>query len=355
MATRFRNVVVFGDSLSDIGRKVKTKAGWFAKKAKKMTTNPSGRFSDCRNWTDHMYEEASGLSLMKGDVATCILNSTKHQSFGADSQWKGTTEKEFRFANYAEGGACGDKPHTKGPFLGTMKDQVKEFKKDYGKLRGAHGQNFLFLVWFGANDLFTAGLPASKMGSVAVAIAQTQRAELATIVGAQNCKFLYVNLALPLSATRYQLAFDRSEQASKLATSRVTSAQGTKKDLAKIKEHYKLRMSINNFESGVGLFNYTLSELTGANGDKYVDMAKVVSKEFVSKTLRILRLETGSQPVGTSNAHVTSDIYDKRAATPVPVTTSDDAHPTDRIYFLMWRKIRIDLMGLGYTFGNLPS
>ena len=57
-----RNVIVFGDSLFDIGVKWTTGMGRFARKIGKMTVNPSGRFSDCRNWTDYSTRKRRGCS-----------------------------------------------------------------------------------------------------------------------------------------------------------------------------------------------------------------------------------------------------------------------------------------------------
>jgi hypothetical protein len=349
---RFRNVVIFGDSLSDIGTKVQTKAGKVGKLAGEVTTNPTGRFSDCRNWTDHMYEECSGETLLHGDVKTSIADSRKHQKLGAESKWNGPAGKWFRYANYAMGGACGGIPNSKGPFLSTMKDQVDQFRKDYAGNAAAHGENFLFIVWFGANDLYTAGLAANKMASVANKIAEKRREEVAAIVGPNNAKFVYINLGLPLSATRYQRLFDESEAANKQAMSRVLSAQRSKKDLKVMQKHYDTRKMINNFESGVMLFNHTLRECNGRKGDTFVDMSSVLSREAVSALLDGMDLLPGSQEKGSSKRHYASDEYDKRVKH-VHVTTSDDAHPTDRVYRLMWTHIKGELLQQGYSFGQL--
>src|SRR5215467_7298129 len=73
-------VIVFGDSLSDIGIKWAHGMGWVADNfLGKITVNSSGRFSDCRNWTDFMYEEASGKSLVTGNAQQTIDLSRTHQ------------------------------------------------------------------------------------------------------------------------------------------------------------------------------------------------------------------------------------------------------------------------------------
>jgi len=221
MAMQFRNVVVFGDSLSDIGIMAKTGMGKFAKKIGQMTVNPTGRYSDCRNWTDHMYEAATGRSLVAGDVAATISASKQHQSYSAVSKCDAGADSAnwFRYANYAMGGACGGTPYatSKRIALSTMKDEVTAFKKDFGKGINGKGERFLFIVWFGANDLYTAGLPPTQMGSVAIKIASKRRNEIAALVGPQYAKFVFANLGMPLSAARYQEKFDRQQQKSRAA------------------------------------------------------------------------------------------------------------------------------------------
>ena len=118
-------VLVFGDSLSDIGRKWKTKAGRMATSTNQMYVSSSGRFSDCRNWTDYMIEAATGKSLVVDSAAGTIALSKMHTSLSNESLLEGLNS--FYFANYAEGGACGDKPASMGPFLGTFKGQVDWF------------------------------------------------------------------------------------------------------------------------------------------------------------------------------------------------------------------------------------
>ena len=70
-------VLVFGDSLSDIGRKWKTKAGRMATSTNQMYVSSSGRFSDCRNWTDYMIEAATGKSLVVDSAAAILSNQVQ--------------------------------------------------------------------------------------------------------------------------------------------------------------------------------------------------------------------------------------------------------------------------------------
>jgi lysophospholipase L1-like esterase len=362
---RFANVVVMGDSLSDIGIKAQTTLGRVVKALGAMTTNPSGRFSDCRNWCDHMFEAASGQTLMAGDASTALAASRRHQSFGALSATPGAAS--FRYANYAEGGACGATPHNAllRIALGTMKSQVKSFRHDWAMHKPGPDERTLFMIWFGANDLYTAGAPANQMAGVATEVAGRQRNELAALVGPQNARFVFIDMGMPLSATRYQKVFDqaRVERDAALKKLALTErAAPSAKDLAKArreaekesKAEYELRRMLNNFESGVLLYNHTLRETAAAHGDVYVEMAPVLSRESITSMLEGLRLVPGSQQVGTSDRHVGAAEYESTDGL-VHVTSSDDAHPTDRIYKLMWEQIAVALREKQYGFGRLSG
>ncbi len=352
---RVRNVVVFGDSLSDIGLKVQTYLGKFAKNVLgAVTVSPSGRFSDCRNWTDHMYEAATGNSLIKGTKAATMAASRPHQTLTSQSLVMGNNvahgpgtvlnPKRFYYANYAVGGDCGGIPsNMKGKFgLGEFKDQVKRFETDWRRLHGATQQRdpaddelkTLFLVWFGANDLYTAKCSEMAMADVARKVARKRRRELVDIVGAQNARFAFVNLAPPLSSVRYQ--------------QRLQNGAVTDQDIRRL-------------ETGVALYNGILKGCAMENGDGYVDIARAVEPGVLRGILLKLNLIDGTaQPQGTSNRHISSAEYDVRAAVRIAslppnraVATSDLAHPTDPIYRYMWKNIKKEIGNKQWEFGNV--
>ncbi|GAB2507570.1 hypothetical protein [Nocardia heshunensis] len=60
MPIPIQNLVVLGDSLSDIGIKRESPAGMFARALGKMRTNEVGRYSDGKNWTDFVVEWIGG-------------------------------------------------------------------------------------------------------------------------------------------------------------------------------------------------------------------------------------------------------------------------------------------------------
>lgn len=344
MAEQIRNVIVFGDSLSDIGIKVQGMAGKFAKKAGAMTVNPSGRFSDCRNWTDFMYEEAAGRSLVGSSASETKTASRAHQSLSGVSNI-GSGNKAFRYANYAEGGACGGIPaiSLSKPALGTFKDQVKKYTSDYRALN--QPGLTLFLVWFGANDLYTAGCKPGAMSGVAEKVANKRRHEISRLVGALNARFIFMNLARPEASVRYQ--------------EELVNRKGTKKDrLAKFLG-FGVEKELDDYRRGADLYNTKLVEYASGNGDVVVDIASVVHPDVIGDALEELGLLPGAQTEGTSDTHLPSSVYDsKKLRTKflppkTNVTTSDKAHPTDKVYKVMWNQIRFSILQKQYTFGNL--
>jgi phospholipase/lecithinase/hemolysin len=331
------NVIVFGDSLSDIGHKWITATGRFARKFGLMTVNPSGRFSDCRNWTDFMYLDAAGIELVLGTPGDTIAASRVHLRLTANSRWLNQQippGKEFLYSNYAEGGACGSAPASLigKETLGQFKDQVASFAADFRNLSQAdRGRPTLFLIWFGANDLYTAGCKPEAMAGVAENVANRQREEIVRIAGAQNARFIFMNLARPEASVRYQDLLKKDESA---------------------------RNEIDNLRRGVDLYNARLLWYAGRNGDAVVDIASVVCPDVVSASLKALHLVNGAQPKGTSDHYIPAAVYDspklaRRYIGDTNGTTSDKAHPTDRVYKLLWDNIRATILQRQYAFGLL--
>lgn len=362
---QIRNVIVFGDSLSDIGTKWKSASGKFAKKTGAMTVSPSGRFSDCRNWTDFMYEEAAGTSLVLGNAKDTIDASKSHLRLGQNSGWLNTrvaATKRFFYANYAEGGACGGIPAMSlaKPALGTFKDQVKRYIADFNSLyatpkpsglvgvdwsASADAKLTLFLVWFGANDLYTAQCAPTAMAGVAEKVANKRRHELSRLVGAKNARFIFMNLARPEASVRYQELYEQQK--------------GTKMDRFKKFFGGGIEKQLDKFRQGADLFNARLQHYAVQNGDVVVDIASVVHPDVMASGLKELGLMEGSQSDGTSKTYVPARIYDdpklkkQLLGKTQHVTTSDKAHPTDQVYKVMWSSIRFTILQRQYAFGNL--
>lgn len=104
--TRFRNAIVFGDSLSDTSIMASSMIGKLASAFDAMTVDPTGSYSDCCNRTDHMFEAATGAeSLVIANDAISKKLTKKHQSSTPASSWGHDSDLWFRYANYSVGGA----------------------------------------------------------------------------------------------------------------------------------------------------------------------------------------------------------------------------------------------------------
>ncbi|MFJ4193343.1 SGNH/GDSL hydrolase family protein [Pseudomonas sp. NPDC089534] len=371
------SVIVFGDSLSDIGKKWVTKSGRLARATNQMYVSPTGRFSDCRNWTDFMIEEATGLSMIFDSAQKTVDFSKNFTSLSKSSRFVGPNS--FYYANYAEGGACGHTPASKGPFLGTFKDQVDAFAKDCEATNERLG-NMLFIIWFGANDLYTAGCTATQMATVAQEVATVQRNRLATLAQrfGTAAVFIFVNLARPLTSVRYTMRLKKVEaKLRELADPNVIEMkdlsgrfQGSmekadsaleydlyvnqgKKRSAAYEQLAKQVNEIKELEKGVVIYNRKLAELAAAQNDFVTEIDTCLSEEAISQLVASnSRLVWGAS--SSTATHVSSSSYEQATASS-STTTIDEVHPTDQVYKLIWLEIRKEITKAGCTFGGGAS
>ncbi|MGE4239180.1 MAG: SGNH/GDSL hydrolase family protein [Ramlibacter sp.] len=371
------SVVVFGDSLSDIGRKWKTKSGKMATATNQMYVNPSGRFSDCRNWCDYMIEAATGQPQVTRTAEGTIALSKMHIELSEDSLF-GSLDHPFQYVNYAEGGACGDKPASKGPFLSTFKDEVDWFEEDLRKNPNLQLGNTLFIVWFGANDLYTAGRKAVEMRDVANMVGNTQRARLQEIVRGKGGKsrFVFCNLARALTSVRYTKQLQEAENAllRALNNERVATVSGGRASslwhaqqalaVATARRHTGDRFTkmgraireieekialIKNFEVGVMAYNTQMAINANAQGDMVAEVGNVLNEETIA------RLFEGNYGLmaGAMTGRATQVSSTSYASGVRPITTIDEVHPTDALYKLIWEEIYSTLKRQQTTFGRL--
>lgn len=369
MPTTIRNLVVFGDSLSDIGIKWKTKSGRMALATKQMYVTPTGRFSDCRNWTDFMFEESTGLSMVVTSAETTIALSQRHTSLSAKSVVTVPSDNSrLLYVNYAEGGACGDKPAEKGPFLGQFKDQVDAFESAF-RANGLLPGTTLFIIWFGANDLYTANRKSSEMNLVAQEIAQTQRNRLHTLI--PDAKFIFVDMARPLTSVRYSRRVQVAENELRASTGAIemstfnaspkgglwnakkaySNAQVFGAEKKKIKNLREQIADIENLERGVLLFNVTLARIARSNGDHVAELGSVITEETVRQLVEgNYRLDAGA---ATTTAVHMSALDGNAKISSSPMTTIDEVHPSERVYRLIWGEIYAAIKAADCQFGNL--
>lgn len=314
---KLENLIVFGDSLSDIGNKREQAAGMLARAFGWMRTNEIGRYSDCRNWTDFLWEWAGGRSLVGRDAVSSRQTSSPHRSLTADSDQDSGFGRPFVYCNYAEGGAMGasDRPAIG---LGTFRQQVQRYieqRRQYS-LSGPT----LHMIWFGLNDLVTNKRPPDEMGAVVDEIAEGMMA-INQEFGLVNEHFCVINLPSPADAVR-------------------------------MLEGNDLQLAVN-LDRGARVFNQHL--LTGlADGARFPDPALVTLVDMhawlttVGADLENYGLVDGAQPHGVPVRYRGAESSDHRALT----ATSDSAHPTERMYRLIAREIarrlleRFELGGL---------
>lgn len=356
------NLIIFGDSMSDIGNKADTKLGAFANTFSLMQVNELGRFSDGKNWTDFLWEWAGGISMFQGDdpfdsKKTAKKRSTEatnvHRSLTVDSNQDSGFGRPITYVNYAEGGAMGasDRPSTG---LGTFREQVTRFRKELGKcpLNGTT----LFIVWFGLNDLVTNKRDPGTMKQVVIEMSGLMH-ELNTSVGGK-AHFLLINLPDPADAARYA--------------------------------NQKREKFVWGFTKGAMSFNAVLAELVAQGSAQHLMLVDMYSTlKGINASLEKNHLTAGAQAsrVPVNYPHVgplpapklvpgppiprlappPSDpvrltplppapavTYYPAPLPPTPVATSDKAHPTEAVYRLMAREIARSLSAR-YELGKLSK
>ncbi|MBU8900328.1 hypothetical protein KRR26_32445 [Corallococcus sp. M34] len=229
--TTIKNLIIFGDSMSDIGTKAQTGMGGFAGFFGLMQVNELGRFSDGRNWTDFLWEWAGGTSMFRAaqvrfeipdepppkpalPPTSPLIESRAatvvHRSLTVDSDQdsgRGLTDpsdpssgsgRAFTYVNYAEGGAMGASDRSKIG-CGTFRDQINRFTTQV-RARPLHGET-LFIIWFGLNDLVTNNRDPDTMSKVVNEMFRHMRT-LRVLAGG-TAHFLLINLPDPSDAVRF--------------------------------------------------------------------------------------------------------------------------------------------------------
>ncbi len=193
MPIEVKNLIIFGDSMSDIGNKREQGMGIVARGLGLMRTNAVGRFSDTRNWTDLLWEWAGGSRLVWKDQETSLENTVVHRTLTVDSNQDSGFGRPFYYCNYAEGGAMGASDRS-ATGLGTFKDQLLRYiaQRDKFPLKGPT----LHILWFGLNDLVTNARPPDKMDGVVDEMGAIMKG-INMKYGMQDEHFLVVNLPSP--------------------------------------------------------------------------------------------------------------------------------------------------------------
>ncbi|AYF72593.1 hypothetical protein D7D52_00420 [Nocardia yunnanensis] len=364
MPIPIQNLIVLGDSLSDIGIKRESPAGMFARAAGMMRTNEIGRYSDGKNWTDFLVEWIGGEPLVRGDLKQTEDATAPHRKLQKESLVLRTDFGDLapvRYANYAEGGAiaASDWPQRpKSGALGFLKEEIDRYIRHRRDMGAAYSGNTLHSVWIGLNDIVTAKRPEGMdLGARAAAqqqdalevpnrdtagtgvapLVQEINAEVNRIAdefGGANEHFVLVDLPDPLVSVRFQ---------EKVAD---------KGDAAAATE---VRM--------VGKFNELLELLTThwpgspAGGARPANITLVHMADWMKRvaenpdTFRLRALPQRHGPVRYLGAPENMPDPGLRRA----LTTSDLAHPTEAVYELIGRQIVDTLLAKDYRIGTLDA
>ncbi|UPG88066.1 SGNH/GDSL hydrolase family protein [Luteibacter aegosomaticola] len=295
MTTNIKRLIIFGDSLSDIGVKRNTATGAFAALFGLMRTNQVNRYSDNRNWTDFIWEWAGGQPLIVTDKATSDAAALPHLSWSRNSRQGTPDSAPVYYVNYAEGGAMGGSDRY-GVGLGTFREQFERYKADLKKYGPEPGVS-LYLIWFGLNDLVTNERKSTDMKPVADQISAICQ-EIIKLD--PNAAFLFGNLPDPQDAVRFM---------GKEATDKIVD------------------FSKGSFEFGHELAKEIEAHFPKTNPAAVVDL--FTPMYHVCKNLGAYGFTKGAQPKGIE---VRYGAAPKNAAAAFLTTTSDEAHPTEEVY-----------------------
>ena len=281
--------------------------------------------------------------------------------------------------------------------LGSFEGQVDEFIRyagddyDYG--------HTLFIIWFGANDVYTVKRKPENMGLVAEEIAKKQRDRLHNKVQG-NCTFIFLDLANPLSSVLYESRLRNAEEKLRKAISKKTGSRdhaippGLRMDTANkaIKAAKEAKLAQDNkaltaltrqiekikmFELSVSIFNRQLRQCVGLKGDHLIRIGSKLTEDTIRQLIEQQALEPGansqdhfSHGIGIAGYNLkkftrrpdhvnsrTRDLGIDNRGNPLPkhVTTRDKQHPSEALYKLIWQEVRQAIRQTGTVFGNLHT
>lgn len=197
MATK--QICIFGDSLSDIGRMAHSGLGYLGKNKDGLNALPTtfrGRFSDGKIWVDYLWEDHLGCAPMYDDDSKVAWQQSKFHKgiFGAANGGDSSAiypAHKFLLADYSVGGATAT-GGTDGigaimnkitvRILYSLRDMRHEFEADLnggpspsGQLsrellmaamhlkRWSGARETVFIIWLGGNDVVTVCRDPSAM------------------------------------------------------------------------------------------------------------------------------------------------------------------------------------------------
>jgi phospholipase/lecithinase/hemolysin len=349
MPTALQNLIIFGDSLSDIGIKRETPTGMFARAAGAMRTNEIGRYSDGRNWTDFLIEWTGAEPLVMIDAkttedVTALHRSLTNLSFLSGTQATGTRDPRLHYANYAEGGAVAASDWTPmAGALGYLKDEFAAYIKARQALVDKFSGETMHIVWIGLNDIVTAKRSEGNEPGTGITPIVAEIKSLIDSIGnafpgsRDRDHFMLVDLPSPTISVRFmnQMADDK-------------------------------RKDVDRFEKNTVRFNELLEFIAtqwprtdqdvkkgpGAKKDNISLVQMYKWLKHVADNAEAYQVTELAQPPGIPVLYGHKNTDSIARAIRRCLTTSDLAHPTEAVYELIARKIVDDLL-VKYTLGKL--
>jgi phospholipase/lecithinase/hemolysin len=400
-----KNVVVLGDSMSDIGNKWLWPTGELGRLFGAMRVNETGRFSDGKNWTDFLMEWSTGEALMWGNRDLAIRKSTDYRTLSnysvlGVSAWdspvdtsppKGIDEylaellqaknqkatappPEIRYVNYAMGGAIVTTDWApKFGALTYLRSQLQDYVAQRSQLSRPLTGATMHIIWIGLNDFVTAkrpdydpnkvktlpttgdygawrtwsqGHPGDLAGGVGVfpAVAETQ-----ALVELINNSFPDAKADNHFMVIDLPSVYNAIRYMVGLADpGKIAEAQSIDPVIHRYNE--MLASLVNNWPAG--------PDAPAAGHIHLVPMS--VWMDFVSAHLDTWQLSKQAQVKGVRPFY-NPGVPPEPAKDPVPsamrrsITTSDLAHPTEAVYSLVARYFVTQLLQNGHTLGRLTG
>ncbi|MGY4967403.1 SGNH/GDSL hydrolase family protein [Streptomyces sp. 900105245] len=368
-----QNLIILGDSLSDIGTEVKTRVGRFAEAFNLMTLNEVNRFSDGRNWADFLLEWA-GNPLVDKDRDASLSKTSPHLRLGANSTLQTSSEFPARYANYAQGGAVAASDYkgiSKENMLGHLAGQVDRYIEDRKSLTQEDKNAFEFghtvhIIWIGMNDIITVGRdqspPKTTWGPSGITLGggepepgQGMRA-LVNAIGEQINKidsefpasrnrYLVINLPGPTITNRWhdELSVSKEEKAQTFSDEAVRYNALLKKLVLNSKSNslaQEARLQSEDLRNRVTLVD--MYDWMSTLYDSVKDFNFIDAKQKEKLPVRY----------GPEEDYDPGAQNDEKTTQRRCFTTTDGLHPTEAVYeFIAW-KILDDLLLNNLTLGE---
>lgn len=376
------HVIVFGDSLSDIGRKWSQPMGMVAScipedGLRMLAVSATGRFSDSKNWTDYMFEATAGQDLISTSREATILASGEYHRLS--SRWVHPPGgSRFRYANYAVGGAVGWKASaiTKKIGLTTFSDQVDEFEEDFAAVSRAGTQKihtFLFIVMFGANDIYTDEKDSNVSKNIGNGIIkQCNRLEKILKGHGPSPAMVVAGVGYPSQSIFYTSQLESLKTRERAEINGLRQALAARPGLSEfLPSEYEVSQPRKNYERKVAGLHGQVATLNTCLR-QHCELA-APNRHYFSMRESLLALHEDAPALGIDVtkhqtvaqfekiSHKKDNIHYHNADNPalrtpqgqLPLFTADQKHPTSHAYRYLWTRMHGLLSDKGLQFGLL--